>query len=266
MRIASVKIWIGLVAVSLFFAGASYAAIDPADIAGLWLFEEGSGTTAADSSGNGNDGELNGDPQWAAGKFGGGLVFDGDDFVSVPDSDSLDMTDAITLMCWFETDKVMVEFGDRMCAFGKHYLEYELGIYTDGAVHTYTNDGTGGGYDEGINTANAEAIWTVDQWYHVAWTLDGVHESVYIDGVLVGEFDKPNVGTLPGDNPLEIGQRVGGSLPFEGTIDEVVVINAVLSEADIVGAMNSGLAAVVNQTAVSASDKLATTWATIKAR
>ncbi|MFC1714143.1 hypothetical protein ACFL6S_10750, partial [Candidatus Poribacteria bacterium] len=53
-----------------------------------------------------------------------------------------------------------------------------------------------------------------------------------------------NVGTLPGDNPLEIGQRVGGSLPFEGTIDEVAVLNVALGEADINVAMNQGMATV----------------------
>jgi len=33
---------------------------DPA-LVGLWLFDDGSGTVVADSSGNGNDGAINGD-------------------------------------------------------------------------------------------------------------------------------------------------------------------------------------------------------------
>jgi len=266
MRIATARVWVGLVVVSLFFAGVGYAAIDPADIVGLWLFDEGAGDIATDTSGNGNDGAFNGDPQWVGGKFGGALEFDGDDHISVADSDSLDMTDTITVMFWFKTSKEMVVFEDRQVPVGKHYLEYEVGIYSAGAVHTYTNDGTGDGYDEGINTVVPEATWALDRWYHVAWTLDGVHESVYVDGALIGEFDKPNAGTLPGEHSLEIGRREGGTLEFTGAIDDVAVLNVALGEADINSAMNQGMAAISNLTAVSAADKLATTWAAVKAR
>jgi len=47
-------------------------AADP-DLVGYWKFDETSGNIAFDSSGNGNDGTLNGDPQWAAGQLGGAL-------------------------------------------------------------------------------------------------------------------------------------------------------------------------------------------------
>src|SRR5215510_6127367 len=42
-----------------------------------WKFDEGKGTTAADSSGNGNKGALVGRPVWTAGKIGNALSFDG---------------------------------------------------------------------------------------------------------------------------------------------------------------------------------------------
>ena len=50
-----------------------------AELVGWWRFDEGSGTIANDSSGNGNDGTFNGDPQWVVGYFGGALEFDGSD-------------------------------------------------------------------------------------------------------------------------------------------------------------------------------------------
>ena len=51
-----------------------------ADLVVRWSLDEGSGTTAFDSSGNGYDGEFIGDPQWVDGHGGGGaLEFDGDD-------------------------------------------------------------------------------------------------------------------------------------------------------------------------------------------
>ena len=51
---------ISSIVVSLMFAGLSDAKINPESIVGIWLFDEGKGDAAADSSGNGNDGEING--------------------------------------------------------------------------------------------------------------------------------------------------------------------------------------------------------------
>ncbi|HUU16613.1 MAG TPA: hypothetical protein VMW72_05645, partial [Sedimentisphaerales bacterium] len=45
-------------------------AADP-DLAAYWKFDDGSGTTALDSSGNGNDGVFVGDPKWVPGRLGG---------------------------------------------------------------------------------------------------------------------------------------------------------------------------------------------------
>ena len=47
-----------------------------AKVIGAWLFDEGQGDIAADSSGNGVDGELKGGPQWIEGKFGKALKYD----------------------------------------------------------------------------------------------------------------------------------------------------------------------------------------------
>ena len=50
---------------------------------GYWSFDEGRGTTASDSSGNGNDGTLVNGPIWTSGEIAGALSFDGvDDYVS----------------------------------------------------------------------------------------------------------------------------------------------------------------------------------------
>jgi len=71
-----------------------------ADLVGYWKFDEGSGTAAVDSSGYGNDGTLNGDPQWVAGQLGGALDFDGSNFVEIPHDDSLSITEQITIAAW----------------------------------------------------------------------------------------------------------------------------------------------------------------------
>ena len=60
----------------LCFAAAGIAQGDP-NLVGWWNFDDGSGSTAADSSGLGNNGSLVNGPQWITGRNGGGLRFDG---------------------------------------------------------------------------------------------------------------------------------------------------------------------------------------------
>ena len=75
-------------------------AADP-DLVAHWKLDDGSGTTAIDSSGNGNDGTFVGDPQWVAGKLGGALDFDGDgDYVDFGNDTIFDITDAFSLTLW----------------------------------------------------------------------------------------------------------------------------------------------------------------------
>lgn len=59
-----------------------------ADLVGHWKLDEGGGTVARDSSGNGNDGTLEGGPTVVAGQFGQALAFN-NNRVIIPGSDSL---------------------------------------------------------------------------------------------------------------------------------------------------------------------------------
>ena len=56
-----------------------------AGIVGQWLLDETSGTVAKDTSGNGNDGEIIGKPNWVNGKFGKALELDGTYFQGMID-------------------------------------------------------------------------------------------------------------------------------------------------------------------------------------
>ncbi|MDA1191104.1 MAG: LamG domain-containing protein [Candidatus Poribacteria bacterium] len=265
------------VTLTLTYTLTAHAAIDANTIKGMWLFDEATGATAADSSGNGNIGTLMGAASWVEGPSGNGVAFDGTvgSIVSIADSPSLKMSNAFTVMFWFRTGKTMVDmFGDRQIVMGKHYTEYEFGIYTAGQIHTYTFGRPGAdGYDEGIlatingNLPSGDTDWVVDKWYHVAWTLNGAVETAYANGVMLDTFTKATPNTAPGTHTLEIGQRQGGSLPFLGAVDEVAVLNVALGEADIKLAYEQGLEVATGMkspTAVEPNGKLAATWGALK--
>jgi len=63
-RIAGICVSLIVVAV---FTASSYAIIDMGSIVGAWLFNEGQGNTAKDSSGKGKDGNIKGGAKWVDG-------------------------------------------------------------------------------------------------------------------------------------------------------------------------------------------------------
>ena len=92
----------GIVLLLIVAPGVALGADDP-NLVASWQFDEGSGTTAFDSSGNGNDATFAGAPQWVGdGRFGKALKFDGvADYVAAPDSESLDINgDQLSLTGW----------------------------------------------------------------------------------------------------------------------------------------------------------------------
>ena len=70
-------------------------------------FDEGSGTTVTDASGNGNNGTIS-NATWAAtGKYGKALQFNGTNaLVTVPDAASLHLSTGMTLEAWVNPSAV----------------------------------------------------------------------------------------------------------------------------------------------------------------
>ncbi len=78
---------------------------DP-DLLAWWKFDDGTGTIAVDSSGNGNDGLFIQDPDWVAGKFGSALHFDGQGGARVSIG-GLDIPlGQMTIACWLKADNL----------------------------------------------------------------------------------------------------------------------------------------------------------------
>ncbi len=108
---------IGVIVTLGMLAGSNYAEIDPSSIVAFWTFDEGSGGTAGDVSGNGHDGTVPGNVKWVDGPFGTALEFDGSPIpdaggdalldgsvVEVPYHEDLDLRDVYSLVAWVKAD------------------------------------------------------------------------------------------------------------------------------------------------------------------
>jgi prepilin-type N-terminal cleavage/methylation domain-containing protein len=221
------------IAKTLLYSSEVYHSLG-ADIAGNWNFDEGSGTTAKDSSGYNNQGTIYGavysssTPQSAAGQGAGkyALGFDGtNDYVAVSKNFAFQTIHGpSTLELWFNASSLSGQkflFSDNC---------FEWGIFHSGTT-IY-----GGAY----SSVNGGTIST-GQWYHAVLThehptgLTNTKIRFYINGQLKGETTL-TITTQNGYNdlPYYIGADVcQADAYFNGLIDEVRVYTAALTAAEI---------------------------------
>jgi len=207
----------------------------------LWLpFDENSDCTANDLSQYNNDGTLKPDcptnsPVWTAGNFGNALSFDGnDDYVEVPSSTSLDITDAITMEAWV---KLNSGGSDTWYDIIRRSTGYEISVSRDsGIIEIALNDGSWHWYDS-VHSINRDG----STWYHIAVTWEKVTGKVkiYINGILDAELDGITNPLLPSGNFWVGGATTAWSA--YGIIDNPRIWNIALTQSQIQGIYSSGI-------------------------
>jgi concanavalin A-like lectin/glucanase superfamily protein/fibronectin type III domain protein len=202
-------------------------------LVGAWSFDAGSGTTATDSSGRGNNGTLNGATWQTSGRFGGAISFNGaGGNVSVPDNASLDLTNASTLEAWIYPTSApafaAVVAKERTGGGLPYGLESASGV-----SDAYVNTG-------GNATARSSSALPVSSWTHLAQTYDGAAVRLYVNGALAAST--PATGSLLNStDPLRIGGDQTWGEWFAGRIDEVRIYSRALSQGEIQADMNTSI-------------------------
>ena len=197
--------------------------LDDAGLVALYNFDG----NADDSSGNGNHGTLNGDPQFVAGHDGSALDCDGtDDFVSTGKTASdlgIAGNGPRTVMCWVYTrgfaNGGIYDVGAR--ATGADFCLRTLSSVENRWRVQYW----GGDYDFSFDTAN--------KWVHFAHVHDGTRTQVYANGILVVDWEK-TIDTTD-ENPFQIGCYGWQNDYFDGLIDDVRLYNRALSGGEVLG-------------------------------
>lgn len=174
-------------------------------------------------------------PTWtASGKYGNALSFDGtDDYLTVPDSNSLDITTAFTFSSWIYLTKSSWPLNEEWATiFTKDnpWGAYWFSIFNDGAIQTFFNGGA--------NQFRSTGAISINAWQHVAVTYDGVTIRNYINGALSGETGW--VGSVSANTQnLMFGTTSGNQYHFAGSIDEVRIYSTALTQAQIQAVMEN---------------------------
>ncbi|MFH1477288.1 MAG: LamG domain-containing protein, partial [Verrucomicrobiota bacterium] len=184
---------------------------------GYWKLDEGAGTTAQDSSWRGNNGTLQGNPQWTSGRINGALSFNGSNYVDCGNDDSLKVS-AITMQAWVYSPTTNFA-GPNEIAGAEGAYGFNI---TDNCIKIHINTVSQGWH---WCASSAPLVW--DGWHHVAFTYDGVNTvKCYRDGVLIFTDTTSSSGPLQWaawTTKLYIGQINTGSRMFHGLIDEVKI-------------------------------------------
>ena len=230
-----------------------------ADIVGAWLLD-GDGM---DSSGNGNDGVVTGEPEWEEGMFGQAMVAVPSKYIDFPPptSEPMMVEDVFTVMAWFQSNQSIGgwETVFSMQAGGTNQETYGIYLGDSGTeIRLWTT---------GTNITTGAGALELGVWTHGAVTYDGSKLVLYKNGEQAVEQDFAGpVNNMDRTGRFAINGNYnslnGGLSEFcSANIDEVLIFDEVLSQEQIKSYMEDGFKV---DSSVGPSGKLASTWATVK--
>lgn len=191
---------------------------------GWWKFDDGSGTTAVDSSGNGNNGTLEGStdlPTWETNcVYNGCLGFDGtDDYVLI--SKRITLGDQISISAWFKVSGGsggIAANGNTACSSAGNVLLNSNFFY----VQTTSCGGISLKYSP-----------VAAAWNYVVAEVNGSKMVVYLNGVEVASRNDVYGFTDLENNVFVIGAQAGPTAFFDGQIDDVRIFSQALTAGQV---------------------------------
>ncbi|NCC23336.1 MAG: DUF1566 domain-containing protein [Alphaproteobacteria bacterium] len=215
-------------------------------LVGWWKLDETSGTTAVDSSGNGNDGTmqsgLDAGSESTPGKIGTALDFDGvDDRIEIGDDPVLNPADW-TLSAWFRVDATTADGSQEiMCKSSAGDTNFDYCMNFDQPQNSfrcmYRNAGSW------VIAQNDAVVVDIGRFYHGTCVYDSVTNtlSAYLDAALMEGQDGLGVTPPNTADPVLIGRRMTNSDEFNGKIDDVRIYNRALTADEIMEIYSLGL-------------------------
>lgn len=209
---------------------------------GEWKFDEGTGATTQDSSGNNNIGTFTSGPTWASrGKYGSGINFTGNQYIRIEDNSALDFgTGDYTLSVWVKPSSMAAMTGYERIIRKKSTSSstgYYIGLDNNSGANTIQcgiNDGT-------WKTAAFGSALSDNTWAHLTcvYSASGSFIKGYLNGTLRGTYSTA-IGDVSNDGHLQIAGTADGTDQWEGIIDQVQLYNYAKTQSQVSYDFNRG--------------------------
>ncbi|MFI6325526.1 LamG-like jellyroll fold domain-containing protein [Nonomuraea sp. NPDC050556] len=234
-----------------YATGSQYAStVLNSDPLGYWRLGEQTGTDAQDAAGGAGLARLNSvtlkQPGAVSGSTDTSAQFTGSSSVTLPDAAIAQLGDAASIEAWFKTTKPGV-----IAAISPNSTTAQTAAPARTALYIGSDGLLRGQFRPRTDTAAiapiaSTGVVTDGQWHHVALTLGGGTQQLFLDGQPVGTATGTSVSGWPitaqvGNGLLEGGGKRGwpggpvttAELPFVGQLDEVAVYDKPLTPQEI---------------------------------
>lgn len=198
-----------------------------------YTFDEGTGTTVVDHSGNKRDGILTNGMWIPGGQFRGALRFTGNDFVTV--NNFPNASETFSVSAWIRSANTDPDAGFETVLSTELVFDggWQLNLVktSSTAIQFAYWDRSAG--DAGAYTTYDCNCLPANQWTHVVSVVDGTMHtlSVYINGQV---HVTPAVHAIfPGTQALLMGKWSGAVRFLVGDLDDVSIYNRVLASAEV---------------------------------
>ncbi|XEC95851.1 LamG-like jellyroll fold domain-containing protein [Paenibacillus tarimensis] len=233
-------IGVGTATITATYNGQAYNAtvkvIIDTDLNTWYKMDETSGATAADASGHGNTGTINGGAAWTTGQSGNAADLDGtDDYIALPEV-VVSGADTITVAAWVNLDTA------------SNWMRiFDFGSGTSTYMFLTPKNGSNGNIRFGIKNNNSStqiidgtSALATGGWHHVAVTLNGSTGTLYVDGAFVNSNTSMTI--KPSDMGATTQNWIGRSQysdPYlDGRVDDFRIYNRAISSSEVVSVMN----------------------------
>ncbi len=214
---------------------------------GEWNFDEGSGTSAFDTSGNNNTGTLTNSPTRVRGKIGKALDLaqSGSKYVLIPDNNAIDNSGAMSIEAWIKPtstdfDGTFADYVAKSDGTGGS-VAYAASVLSSSVLSFYW--AAANNFEE--YRTSGTTFLTAGQWAHVVLTRNSALNSAtaYINGIKYTMTLNGATDTAPGGqtDDLAIGRTGNANRQyFDGEIDQVKIYDYERSQAQVAWSYNRG--------------------------
>ncbi|TDC88120.1 hypothetical protein E1292_46035 [Nonomuraea deserti] len=230
--LAGVHISAGLT--GYFVGGQSHGSAPLPSPTGHWKLDDGTGTTAADSSGNGRSATVQSSATWIGGRSGGAIMLNGTSGYAATAGSVLRTDQSFTVSSWVFLNRrgdwftALAQAGQQQSAF---YLQYSR--QSDAWRLVAPSADTAG--SSTYVAADAATQAATGEWTHLAGVYDSAARrlKLYVNGALAGQA----TGTIwNAGGPFMIGAaKSGGQMSnhFPGGVDDVRAYDRPLSDSEV---------------------------------